>query len=129
MVEIIPGDPARTMLGLNASDEAVAALRTETQPQPIGRDALSGMDRGAYCKAILGYPTPTAHPDAITLIAERLAITLPLSPLCAHINHRHRPSPSVHLLAPREGTAADRLITLASQFGIAPIPISGSRSC
>ena len=29
MLEIVPGDPARLMLGINATDDAVAALREQ----------------------------------------------------------------------------------------------------
>ena len=52
VIEVVPGDPAAYMLGLNASPEAVAALRAE-----LGLDAgpveryfawVSGMMRGDF---------------------------------------------------------------------------------
>ena len=116
MVEIIPGDPARTMLGLNASDEAVAALRTELNLNQSGVRRylawIGGIFQGDFGLSYT-YRTP-----AITLIAERLAITLPLA-LYALILTIGIALPLGAFAGTREGTAADRLITLASQFGIA----------
>ena len=116
MVEIIPGDPARTMLGLNASDEAVAALRTELNLNQSGvmryLTWIGGIFQGDFGLSYT-YRTP-----AITLIAERLAITLPLA-LYALILTIGIALPLGAFAGTREGTAADRLITLASQFGIA----------
>ena len=116
MVEIIPGDPARTMLGLNASDEAVAALRTELNLNQSGIRRylawIGGIFQGDFGLSYT-YRTP-----AITLIAERLAITLPLA-LYALILTIGIALPLGAFAGTREGTATDRLITLASQFGIA----------
>ena len=116
MVEIIPGDPARTMLGLNASDEAVAALRTELNLNQSGvKRYLAWI--GGICQGDFGL-SYTYRTPAITLIAERLAITLPLA-LYALILTIGIALPLGAFAGTREGTAADRLITLASQFGIA----------
>ena len=116
MVEIIPGDPARTMLGLNASDEAVAALRTELNLNQSGvRRYLAWI--GGICQGDFGL-SYTYRTPAITLIAERLAITLPLA-LYALILTIGIALPLGAFAGTREGTATDRLITLASQFGIA----------
>ena len=116
MVEIIPGDPARTMLGLNASDEAVAALRAELNLNQSGVKRylawIGGIFQGDFGLSYT-YRTP-----AITLIAERLAITLPLA-LYALILTIGIALPLGAFAGTREGTATDRLITLASQFGIA----------
>lgn len=76
-LEVLPGDPARVILGIDAPDSAVAALRAEL-----------GLDRPAAARYIawigrlaqgdLGtsytYGVPVAE-----LIAERLEITLPLA--------------------------------------------------
>ena len=116
MVEIIPGDPARTMLGLNASDEAVAALRTELNLNQSGvKRYLAWI--GGICQGDFGL-SYTYRTPAITLIAERLAITLPLA-LYALILTIGIALPLGAFAGTREGTAPDRLITLASQFGIA----------
>lgn len=116
MVEIIPGDPARTMLGLNASDEAVAALRSELNLNQAGvRRYLAwvgGIFQGDFGLSYT-YRTPV-----ITLISARLAITLPLA-LYALILTIAIALPLGAFAGTREGTPPDRLITLASQFGIA----------
>ena len=116
MVEVIPGDPARTMLGLNASDAAVAALRDELNLNQSGIRRylawIGGILQGDFGLSYT-YRTP-----AITLIAERLVITLPLA-LYALILTIGIALPLGTFAGIREGTPADRLITLASQFGIA----------
>ena len=116
MVEVIPGDPARTMLGLNASDAAVAALRDELNLNQSGVRRylawIGGILQGDFGLSYT-YRTP-----AITLIAERLAITLPLA-LYALILTIGIALPLGTFAGIREGTFPDRLITLASQFGIA----------
>ncbi len=76
-IEIVPGDPAAYMLGLNASPETVAALRTQ-----LGLDAgpveryfawVGGMLRGDFGVSYT-YRTPVA-----AMIADRLWVSLPLA--------------------------------------------------
>jgi peptide/nickel transport system permease protein len=59
LIEVIPGDPASFMLGLNATDETLAALRAE-----LGLDG-SKVERyfawiGGMLTGISAPPTPTA---------------------------------------------------------------------
>lgn len=77
VLEVLPGDPARFMLGLNASPEALAALRAQ-----LGLDApvivrfwdwISGMVRGDFGISYT-YRVPVAE-----LIAARLWVSLPLA--------------------------------------------------
>ena len=77
LLNLLPGDPARFILGINATPEAVAALRVQ-----MGLDApvherfiqwVLGMLRGDF-----GLSHTQRQPVA-QLIAERMAITLPLS--------------------------------------------------
>ncbi len=77
VTEILPGDPAAVMLGLTATPETVAALRTE-----LGLDApalvrflgwLSGFFTGDLGISY-AYRVPVAG-----LIAERLQVTVPLA--------------------------------------------------
>ncbi|WP_417581683.1 ABC transporter permease [Pelagibacterium sp.] len=77
VLEVLPGDPARFMLGLNASPEALAALRTQ-----LGLDApvlarywawLGGMMTGDFG---ISYTYRTA---VIDLIAARLWVSLSLA--------------------------------------------------
>ena len=62
-LEIVPGDPASYMLGMNARPEAVAALRAELglDAAPLARylDWVSGMLRGDFAQHfILHAPHP-----------------------------------------------------------------------
>ena len=45
VLEVLPGDPAQFMLGLNATPEALAALREQLGLDPAARLALSRLDR------------------------------------------------------------------------------------
>lgn len=77
VLEVLPGDPARFMLGLNASPEALTALRVQ-----LGLDApvvvrywtwLAGMASGDFGISYT-YRTPV-----IDLIAARLWVSIPLA--------------------------------------------------
>lgn len=77
VLEVLPGDPARFMLGLNASPEALAALRSQ-----LGLDApvlvrfwdwAGGMMRGDFGISYT-YRVPVAE-----LIGARLWVSLPLA--------------------------------------------------
>jgi peptide/nickel transport system permease protein len=79
VLDILPGDPAAAMLGTSASPETLAALR-----QALGLDQpalirylswIGGMARGDFGTSYT-YGVPVAG-----LIAERLAVTLPLAVL------------------------------------------------
>ena len=76
-LEVVPGDPAAYMLGLNASPEAVAALRTELglDAGPVARYLgwVAGMLAGDFGISYT-YRTPVAG-----MIADRLGVSLPLA--------------------------------------------------
>ncbi len=116
MLEVIPGDPALTMLGLNASPEAVAALRTE-----LGLDAsgparylawISGALQGDFGLSYT-YRTPVS-----SLISERLMVTLPLAGYALILTIIFA-LPFGTLAGAREGSVLDRAILFFSQIGIA----------
>ena len=77
LVDVLPGDPAAYMMGLNASPRAIAALRAEY-----------GLDAPAW-RQYLEWLAALAHGDLGTsytyrvpvagLVAERLAVSLPLA--------------------------------------------------
>ena len=77
VIEVVPGDPASYMLGLNASPDTVAALKTELGlnqgriPRYINwvRGMLSGDFGTSYT-----YRTPVAE-----IVRERLVVSLPLA--------------------------------------------------
>lgn len=115
-LEIVPGDPAQVMLGINASDEAVAALRQELG---IDRSApvryvewITGMVTGDFGKSYT-YAVPV-----IDLVAERVVVSLPLAILSLLISTAIAIPVGLYA-ASRRGKAADTLIMGLSQIGIA----------
>ena len=76
-LEVVPGDPAAYMLGLNASPETVAALRTELglDAGPVERYVgwVSGMLTGDFGISYT-YRTPVAE-----MVLDRLQVSLPLA--------------------------------------------------
>jgi peptide/nickel transport system permease protein len=116
LVEVIPGDPAAFLLGLNAAPEAVAALRTEMgldQPKVIRYFAwVGGMLTGDFGTS-LTYKTPV-----VDMVADRLWVSLPLA-IYALILSTVIAIPVGVLAAARRGRAADIGVMGATQLGIA----------
>jgi peptide/nickel transport system permease protein len=115
-LEVVPGDPAAYMLGLNASPDAVAALRTE-----LGLDAgpvqrylgwVAGLVRGDFGISYT-YRTPVAG-----MIADRLQVSLPLA-LYALALSTLIAFPVGIWAAARRGTAVDAGVMGATQLGVA----------
>ncbi len=116
MLEVLPGDPAAVTLGLNAAPEALAALRAEM-----------GLDRPAVVRffAWLGglltgdlglsytYRVPVAQ-----LIAERMAVTLPLA-LMAMTLAAVIGVPLGMLAAANHNRPADAAVMVFAQAGLA----------
>lgn len=77
MLEVLPGDPARFMMGINATEETVAALRQElglNQPAILRFFTwLGGIVVGDFGVSY-SYRVPVAD-----LLAERLTVSLPLA--------------------------------------------------
>jgi peptide/nickel transport system permease protein len=116
LLDLLPGDPARFVLGINASPEAVAALRVQ-----MGLDApaherffawVAGMLRGDF-----GLSTTQRVPVA-ALIADRLAVTLPLS-LFAMVVSMAVGLPLGILAARRRGRPTDTALMVLAQTGVA----------
>lgn len=116
VIEVIPGDPASYMLGLNASPEAVAALRDQlglngsllTRYLGWAGGMLSGDFGTSYT-----YKVPVAE-----LVAQRLWVSLPLA-LYALILSTLIAFPVGLIAAARRGTVTDYGIMGATQLGIA----------
>jgi peptide/nickel transport system permease protein len=115
-LEVLPGDPAGYMLGLNATPEAVAALRAE-----LGLDAgplmrylgwIGGMLRGDFGISYT-YRTPVAG-----MIADRLQVSLPLA-LYALALSTAIAFPVGIWAASRRGHPGDMAVMGATQLGIA----------
>ncbi|KFB09801.1 ABC transporter permease [Nitratireductor basaltis] len=116
VLEILPGDPARIMLGMNASPEALAALRDEMGlNQPLVTryfDWISGMAVGDLGRSYT-YSTPVSE-----LIAERLEVSLPLALLALALSTLIAIPVGV-FAASRRGQAADTVSMGLAQIGVA----------
>ncbi len=116
VVELVPGDPAAFMLGLNATPEAVAALRADLglNGDPVTRyfDWITGLLRGDFGTSYT-YRVPVTE-----LVAARLWVSLPLT-LYALCLSTAIAVPVGLLAAARRGGPADYAIMGATQLGIA----------
>ena len=116
VIEIVPGDPASYMLGLNASPETVAALRTELglDQGPLARylSWVGGMLRGDFGISYT-YRTPVAD-----MVADRLWVSLPLA-LYALALSTLIAFPVGFLAAANRGRAVDAGAMGATQLGVA----------
>ena len=115
-IEIVPGDPASYMLGLNAQPDTVAALRTE-----LGLDGsrvaryfswVGGMLTGDFGVSYT-YRTPVAG-----MVADRLAISLPLAIYALTLSTLIA-FPAGILAASRRGSLADAGVMGITQLGVA----------
>ncbi|MEM9642148.1 MAG: ABC transporter permease [Pseudomonadota bacterium] len=115
-IEVVPGDPASYMLGMNAAPETVAALRAEMgldQPKLTRYfDWVTGMLRGDFGISYT-YRTPVAD-----MVADRLWISLPLA-VYALLLSTVIAFPVGILAAARRGTVADMAVIGTTQLGIA----------
>lgn len=116
MLNVVPGDPASYMLGMNAQPDTVAALRSELglDAGPVERyfDWLGGMVRGDFGISYT-YRTPVAG-----MIADRMWVSLPLA-IYALILSTLIAFPVGIWAAARRGTAVDMGVMGATQLGLA----------
>lgn len=116
MIELVPGDPASFMLGLNATPETVDALREELglHGSAITRYTswISGMMSGDFGTSYT-YRVPVTE-----LVQERLQVSLPLA-LYALTLSTFLALPVGIIAASRRGGVADFGIMGATQLGIA----------
>lgn len=116
VVEVIPGDPAAFMLGVNARPDTIAALRAEMGlDEPlVSRYAawVGGMVQGDFGVSWT-YKTPVA-----TLIADRIWVSLPLA-IYALVLSTLVAFPMGIYAASRRGGAGDTAIMGATQLGVA----------
>ena len=115
-IEVVPGDPAAFMLGMNAAPEAVAALRAE-----LGLDGslterylawIGGMLTGDFGTSYT-YRVPVGE-----LVAARLWVSLPLT-IYAMVLSTLIAIPVGMLAATRRGRPADVAVMGLTQLGIA----------
>ena len=115
-IEIVPGDPASFMLGLNAQPDTVMALRAE-----LGLDVpkieryfqwVTGMVQGDFGQSYT-YRSPVAD-----MITDRLAVSLPLALYALGLSILVA-FPAGLWAASRRGKTADVLVMGFTQLGIA----------
>jgi peptide/nickel transport system permease protein len=115
-IEIVPGDPATFMLGMQASPDSVAALRAQLglDQAPLERylSWVTGMMRGDFGISYT-YRTPVAD-----MIAERLWVSLPLA-LYGLTLSTLIALPAGIWAASRRGTGIDAGVMGVTQLGIA----------
>ncbi|WP_421858393.1 ABC transporter permease [Oricola sp.] len=116
VLEIVPGDPARLMLGMNATEDAIAALRLQMGlDEPLLTRYLAWI--GGLLTGDLGtsytYSVPVAE-----LVSERIAVSLPLALLALFLSTAIA-IPVGIVSAARRGTATDTGVMAATQLGIA----------
>jgi len=115
-IEIVPGDPASFMLGLNAEPATVAALRQELGLERSGLaryfDWVGGMVRGDFGISYT-YRTPIN-----TMVAERIMVSLPLA-LYALLLAVLIAFPAGLIAASRRGGVADASVMGFTQIGVA----------
>ena len=116
LLDLLPGDPARFILGVNARPDTVAALRSQ-----MGLDLpalercglwITGMLRGDFGQSY------TQGAPVAALIAERLWVTVPLTAL-AMLLSMALGLPLGIFAARRRGSPADTALMVLAQAGIA----------
>ena len=116
LLQVVPGDPASYMMGLNASPESIAALR-----QQMGLEG-SGLERYlAWLSDLLTGRFGTSYTYQVPvggLIAERLAVSAPLA-LMATVLSLMAALPIGVAAAGRRGTAVDTGLIGVTQVGVA----------
>jgi peptide/nickel transport system permease protein len=116
VLEILPGDPAAVMLGVNARPDTLAALHAELglDRAPPVRFALwvGGMLLGDFG---ISY---TYHVPVVDLIGERMGVSLPLA-LLAMLLSTAVAIPVGVLAASRRGTATEAALMAVTQLGVA----------
>ena len=115
-VEVVPGDPASYMLGMNAQADTLAALRDE-----LGLNGslaaryfawVGGMLTGDFGVSYT-YRTPVAG-----MVADRLAVSLPLAIYALALSTAIA-FPAGIWAAARRGRVGDALVMGATQLGVA----------
>ncbi|MBJ6989051.1 ABC transporter permease [Devosia sp. MC521] len=116
LLNLLPGDPARFILGINAREETVAALR-----------AQMGLDAPAYQRFLTWVwgmmnsdfgVSATQKQPVMQLIVERLQVTLPLTVIAMMVSVVIG-LPIGILAAQNRGKPADTALMIAAQTGVA----------
>jgi len=116
VLDVVPGDPARLMLGMNATEEAVRALQQQMgldQPVLVRYASwIGGLLVGDFGKSYT-YSVPV-----LNLITERIAVSLPLALISLFLSTIIA-IPVGLFSASRRGTMADSGTMAIAQVGVA----------
>jgi peptide/nickel transport system permease protein len=116
ILEVVPGDPAQFMLGLNARPDTLANLRAQLGlDQPAAARYVSwvlGMLRGDLGISYT-YKTPVTE-----LVLQRLGVSLPLAVLSLTLTILIA-SPAGILAASKRNSRTDFAVMTTTQFGVA----------
>ncbi|NRG19328.1 ABC transporter permease [Rhizobiales bacterium] len=116
VLEVLPGDPAALMLGVEAREDTIAALHRQLgldQPAPMRYAAwLAGLVTGDLGTSYT-YSVPVSE-----LVSERLAVTLPLALMALALSVVIA-FPVAVIAARNRGRAPDTSIMALTQLGIA----------
>lgn len=116
VLEILPGDPAQVMLGINATPESLAALRHQMGlDQPVFSrylNWLGGMAVGDFGNSYT-YSSPV-----LDLIAARVVVSLPLALIALALSTAIA-IPVGIFAASRRGRTADTIAMGTAQVGVA----------
>jgi peptide/nickel transport system permease protein len=116
LLEVLPGDPARIMLGVEAQPESVKLLRAELGlDRPAPERYVSWI--GGLARGDLG-TSYTYHVPVAELIGERLAVTVPLALISTCLSFFFALVLGLYAAAHRDGPA-DVGIMAITQLGIA----------
>jgi peptide/nickel transport system substrate-binding protein len=116
VVQVVPGDPVRYMMGLQADPDAMLALRHQ-----LGLDAPPLARYGHWVLGLLHGDFGLSYTYRIPvgrLIAERLQVSLPLAIYALCLSSLIA-FPVGLIAAARRGRPADWLLTGVTQFGLA----------
>lgn len=115
-LDVLPGDPARLMLGISATPDAVAALQAQLGLDAPGWQRFLGFAAGVFV-GNLGPSTAMGQPVG-TLIGGALGVTIPLT-LLAMILASGIGVPAGIFAARRRGSIGDTALTVLARIGVA----------
>lgn len=116
VVQVVPGDPVRYMMGLQADPDAIAAMRHQ-----LGLDASAGSRYISWLAGLLHADFGVSYTYRVpvsTLVAERLQLSLPLA-LFALLLASAMAFPAGIIAAARRGRPADSAVNAVTQLGLA----------
>jgi ABC-type dipeptide/oligopeptide/nickel transport system permease component/ABC-type transport system substrate-binding protein len=116
IVQVVPGDPVRYMMGLQADPDTVAAMRHQ-----LGLDAGPWQRYGAWIGGLLHGDFGSSYTYRVpvgALLAERLQVSLPLA-VYALLLSIVVAFPSALYAAARRGRLGDSIVSGITQLGLA----------